>query len=601
MGRALNSQTAPNVAVALAHGRKLLARQPRLAAEQAREILASVPGNADGYRLLGEALRRTGEGEAANEAELAAISASVRDPELMRAGAALVENDLPTAEAILRPLLKHRPTDVAAIRMMAELAARVGRRVDAENLLRRALELAPGWAAARANLATLLHRMHRPAEALAELDRIETLEGVDDAQRSLRAAALGRLGGYDEAIALYREVLDRHPHQPKVWMSLGHMLKTVGEQADAIAAYRRALSIAPTLGEAWWSLANLKTIRFTDEDVGAMRTALEAPALGDDDRLHLQFALGKALEDRGDDAEAFAHYAEGNRIRANQQQFDPSLMTRHVKSCTEIFTRDFLDTRRGAGCDAPDPIFIVGLPRAGSTLLEQILSSHPAIEGTMELHDILALTQRFGRGEPRYPRNLPLLSDDELQALGREYLERTRVVRQTDRPLFIDKLPNNWAHVGFIRLILPHARIVDARRHPLACGFSNFKQHYARGQDFSYSLESIGLYYRDYIRLMAHFDAVMPGAIHRVIHEQLVADPETEVRRLLDFLALPFDEACLRFHETKRAVATASSEQVRRPISSEGLEHWRRFEPWLAPLKEALGPVLHTWIDVSAT
>jgi tetratricopeptide (TPR) repeat protein len=601
MDRVPNPRTAPNVAAALAHGRRLLAIQPRLAAEQAREILASVPHNADAYRLLGEALRRTGEDEAANEAELAAISASVRDPELIRAGAALVDNDLPAAEAILRPLLKRRPTDVAAIRMMAELAARVGRRVDAENLLRRALELAPGWAAARANLATLLHRMHRSAEALAELDRIETLEGVDDVQRSLRAAALGRLGGYDEAIALYRDVLDRHPDQPKVWMSLGHLLKPVGEQADAIAAYRRALSIAPSLGEVWWSLANLKTVRFTDEDVAAMRTALNTPALGDDDRLHLQFALGKALEDRGDYAEAFAHYADGNRIRADQQRYDASLITRHVKACEEVFTRDLLDSRRDAGCDAPDPIFIVGLPRAGSTLVEQILSSHPAIEGTMELHDVIALTQRFGRDEPRYPRNLPLLTDDELRALGREYLERTRVVRQTDRPFFIDKLPNNWAHVGFIRLILPNARIIDARRHPLACGFSNFKQHYARGQSFSYDLRHIGRYYRDYVRLMAHFDTVMPGAVHRIIHEQLVADPETEVRRLLDFLGLPFDEACLRFHETKRAVATASSEQVRQPISSEGLEHWRRFERWLDPLKEALGPVLHTWADVSAT
>lgn len=605
MSIALNPQMAPNVAAALAHGRRLLVDAPALAAQQAREILASVPGNADAYRLLGAALRQTGEREAANEAELAAIAASKRDPELLRAGAALVDNDLPTAETILRSVLKRRPTDVAAIRMMAELAARIGRRADAENLLRRAIELAPGWAALRANLATLLHRMHRPAEALAELERIETTEAMDDAQRNLRAAVLARLGGYDEAIALYREVLERHPDQPKVWMSLGHMLKTVGEQAESIAAYRRALEIAPTLGEVWWSLANLKTVRFTDEDIAAMRSALDLDGLGEDDRLHLHFALGKALEDRREDEPAFAHYAEGNRIRAAQLHYDPEVMTRHVEACEEVFTQEFLEFRKHAGCDVPDPIFVLGLPRSGSTLIEQILSSHPAVEGTMELHDIIALTQRLSQrtdeSDRSYPANVRDLSDEELRALGQEYVDRTRVVRTTGKPFFIDKMPNNWAHVGFIRLILPRAKIIDARRHPLGCGFSNFKQHYARGQAFSYSLQTIGRYYRDYVRLMAHFDRVAPGAVYRVIHEQLVADPEAEIRRLLDFLGLPFDEGCLRFHESKRPVATASSEQVRRPISSEGLEQWRRFEPWLGPLRQALGAVLDAYPEAPAS
>jgi tetratricopeptide (TPR) repeat protein len=605
MNRVLNPQTAPNVAAALAHGRRLLAIQPGLAAEQAREILASVPGSADGYRLLGEALRRTGEDEAANEAELAAISASVRDPELIRAGAALVDNDLPAAEAILRPLLMRRPTDVAAIRMMAELAARVGRRVDAENLLRRAIELAPGWAAPRANLATILYRQHRAEEALVELDQIERIGAEDDAQRNLRAAALGRLGGYDEAIALYRDVLTRHPGRPKVWMSLGHMLKTVGEQAEAIAAYRRAIELAPGLGEAWWSLANLKTVRFSEDDVAAMQAGLAGDALVDDDRLHLNFALGKALEDRGEDDGAFEHYSEGNRIRAGQLHYDPSAITAHVEACETLFTRKFLAEREGAGCAAPDPIFILGMPRAGSTLVEQILASHPLVEGTMELPDIIALSHRVGRGEDergrnaRYPAILAELQADELRALGQEYLDRTRVQRTSGKPFFIDKMPNNWSHVGFIRLILPNARIIDARRHPLACCFSNFKQHYARGQAFSYSLETVGSYYRDYVRLMTHFDAVMPGAVRRVIHEHLVADPEAEIRRLLDDLGLPFDEACLRFHESKRPVRTASSEQVRRPITSEGLDHWRRFDAWLGPLKSALGSALDQWDDAA--
>jgi len=604
MDKAFNPRTAPNVAVALGHGRKLLGQQPRLAAEQAREILLSVPGSADAYRLLGEALRRAGEDEAANEAELAAIAASIHDPELIRAGRALVENDLPVAEEILRPVLKRRPTDVAAIRMMAELAARIGRRVDAENLLRRAIELAPGWAAARANLATVLHRQHRAAEALAELDQIERMGAKDDAQRNLRAAALGRLGGYDEAIGLYRDVLTRHPGQPKVWMSLGHMLKTVGEQAESIAAYRRAIELAPTLGEVWWSLANLKTVRFSDDDIAAMRGALAGDALGDEDRLHLHFALGKALEDRREDEAAFAEYSQGNRIRAGQLNYDPDVVTAHIEACEALFTADFLAARQGAGCTAPDPIFILGMPRAGSTLVEQILASHPLVEGTMELPDIIALSQRAGRGDgdergkgPRYPAILAELPPEELRALGQEYLDRTRIQRTSGKPFFIDKMPNNWTHAGFIRLILPNARIIDARRHPLACCFSNFKQHFARGQAFSYSLETVGSYYRDYLRLMAHFDSVMPGVIHRVIHEALVADPEAEIRRLLDALDLPFDEACLRSHETVRPVRTASSEQVRRPISSEGLDQWRRFEEWLDPLKKALGPALDQWDD----
>jgi Flp pilus assembly protein TadD len=535
MNEALNDRAGPSVATALSHGRRLLRDSPALAAEQAREILAVIPDNAEAFRLLGAALRRTGDDDAASEAELAAISASVRDPELLRAGRALLDNDLGTAERILRPLLHRRPTDVAAIRMMAELAARVGRPRDAEHLLRRALELAPGFAAARSNLATLLYRQHRWAEAVAELDQIEPGDGSEDSQRSLRAAALGRLGAYQEAIGLYREVLARRPGEAKVWMSLGHMLKTVGEQDEAVQAYRRAIDGAPTLGEVWWSLANLKTVRFADEDVAAMRAALEQDDLSDDDRLHLNFALGKALDDAGEDEHAFARYAEGNRIRAAQMRYDPAAITSHVEASEALFTGRFLAERADHGCPAPDPIFILGMPRAGSTLIEQILSSHPEVEGTAELPDIITLVRKLNPGDiqkeglgERYPAMLAHLLAEQLRALGEEYLARTQVQRTTGRPLFIDKMPNNWAHVGFIRLILPNARIVDARRHPLACGFSNFKQHFARGQGFSYSLDWMGAYYRDYVRLMAHFDQVAPGAVHRVIHERLVADPEAE-------------------------------------------------------------------------
>ena len=522
------------------------------------------------------------------------------DPALLRAGQALVDNDLPTAEATLRPYLKQRPTDVRAIRMMAELAARVGRLVDAENLLRRAIELAPGFTAARANLATVLYKQNRAADAIAELDRIDRDGGANFGHASLKAAAYGRIGGHDEALSLYAQLLAARPGEPKLWMSYGHILKTVGEQAESVAAYRHAIAIQPSLGEAWWSLANLKTIRFDESDIAAMRAALDVPDLTAEDRFHLHFALGKALEDAGNPQASFDHYAEGNRLRRRRIDYDPGVIEQHVDRSTALFTAEFFAERKEWGCQAPDPIFILGMPRAGSTLVEQILASHPAIEGTAELPDLPAIARRLdGRklkgDESFYPECLAGLGAAELQALGEEYLERARVQRFTDRPFFIDKLPNNWAHVGLIRLILPRAKIIDARRHPLACGFSNYKQHYARGQKFSYDLGELGRYYAAYVRLMRNFDETLPDFVHRLVHEELVDNPEAEVRRLLDHLGLPFDPACLAFYENPRAVRTASSEQVRRPISRDGLDQWTRFDPWLGPLKDALGPLLQDW------
>ncbi|HEX8482772.1 MAG TPA: sulfotransferase [Allosphingosinicella sp.] len=529
-----------------------------------------------------------------------ALARSVRDPRLMEAGLALVEGRLAVAERLLRPHLKEKPTDVAAIRMMAELAGRLGRYADSEHLLRRALELAPGFTAARANLATVLHRQNRSAEAIEVLDHLLDGEPANPSHQNLKAAALGRIGGYEEAIALYADLLQRQPGHAKVWMSFGHVLKTLGRRDEGVAAYRRAIALAPALGEAWWSLANLKTVKLGEEDVAAMTAALDAPGLAQEDRFHLHFALGKALEDLGDAERAFAHYAEGNRLRRESIAYDPDEIEDHVERSAALLTRALFDARQGQGCPAPDPIFILGMPRAGSTLIEQILASHPDVEGTMELPDIPALARKVGGRKLRseqgsYPERLAELSPAELAVLGEEYLERTRVQRKTGRPFFIDKMPNNWAHSGFIHLILPNARIIDARRHPLACGFSNFKQHFARGQGFSYDLADLGRYYRAYVRLMSHFDRVLPGRVHRVIHERLVDDPETEVRRLLDHLGLPFDPACLRFHENERAVRTASSEQVRRPINREGIDQWRPFEPWLGPLKAALGPVLEAY------
>ena len=517
-------------------------------------------------------------------------------PRLIDAALALHDNALSVAEPLLRAHLKEDPFDVAAIRMLAELAGRIGRYKDAETLLRRALDLSPEFTAARANLAIALYRQNRSAEAIAELDLVLDDEPDNPGHANLKAAALGRIGGFDEAIELYEAVLKGAPHQPRVWMSYGHMLKTVGRQADGVAAYRQALALATGLGEAWWSLANLKTVRFDEADIAAMRSALGRDDISDEDRFHLDFALGKAFEDRKEADAAFGHYATGNALRRTKIVYDADETEAFVDRSVALFTPGFFAARAGQGCDAPDPIFILGMPRAGSTLVEQILSSHPLVEGTSELPDIPFLARQIAD----YPQGVDALAPSHLREIGEEYLRRASVQRRTDRPFFIDKLPNNWAHLPFIHLILPGAKIVDARRHPLGCCFSNFKQHFARGQAFTYALEDMGRYYRDYVRLLAHVDRVLPGLVHRVIYERMVDDTEVEVRALLAACGLEFDPACLDFHKTERAVRTASSEQVRRPIFREGTESWKPFEPWLDPLKAALGDVLDSYPGVPA-
>ena len=509
---------------------------------------------------------------------------------------ALNENQLDAAERLLKPHLKEDPFDVAAIRMLAELAARIGRWSDAENLLRRAVELAPGWTAAKANLALVLGRMGRPAEAMELLGDIFEDEPEELGHWNLKAATFGRLGDFEQAIELYEGVLERSPEQPRVWLSYGHMLKTVGRQADGIAAYRKAIALRPVLGEAWWSLANLKTVKFDEADLAAMEQALRSSGLGEEDRFHLDFALGKAMHDAGRADDAFAHYAKANALRLKSQPFNPERIKNAVDRCITILTAAVAAKQQG-GCGARDPIFIVGMPRAGSTLIEQILSSHSLVEGTSELPDIPMLARELGH----YPRGLLEASADKRRRLGEEYLRRAGVQRRTDRPFFIDKLPNNWLFVPFIHLVLPNARIIDARRHPLGCCVSNFRQHFARGQDFTYDLDHVGRYYADYVRLMAHVDAVLPGRVHRVIYERMVEDTEAEVRRLLDHCGLDFEPQVLEFYKTERAVRTASSEQVRRPIYREATEEWRSYEAHLGPLKTALGSVLDAYPEAPAT
>ena len=571
-----------------------------LAVQALRRAVQLKPDMPDAWRALGDHLTAMGETQAADAAYANHIRFSTRDPRLLEPAAALCENRIAVAESMLREHLKQFPTDVAAIRMFAEVAARLGRFGDAEKLLARCLELAPSFGAARHNYALVLHRQHKTAEALAETQRLLQDEPRNPGYRNLRAAILGRIGEYEQALEIYADVLKEFPRQAKVWMSYGHALKTAGRRPESIAAYRETISLAPTLGEAYWSLANLKTFRFAPDELASMEKQIERPDLDAADRYHLHFALGKALEDAGRYADSFHHYERGNALRREQITYDADETTEHVRRSKAALTAEMFASKAGFGSPAADPIFIVGLPRAGSTLLEQILSSHSQVEGTQELPDILAMARVLGekktrRETSRYPEVLASLTAEDCRALGEQYLERTRIQRKTDAPYFIDKMPNNFAHIGLIHLALPNAKIIDARRHPLGCCFSAFKQHFARGQSFSYSLNEVGRYYRDYAELMAHFDEVLPGRVHRVIYETLIDHTESEVRRLLDYCGLPFEPQVLRFYENDRAVRTASSEQVRMPIYKEGVEQWRHYEAFLNPLKAALGPALQSW------
>jgi tetratricopeptide (TPR) repeat protein len=480
--------------------------------------------------------------------------------------------------------------------MLAEVAARLGRHGDAEKLLSRALELAPSFEAARHNYAIVLFRQQKSADALVEIDRLLESDPRNPSYRNLKAAALARIGEYDAAIALYAQMLKEFPREHRVWLSYGHTLRTAGRQDECIIAYRKCIELAPSFGEAYWSLANLKTIRFTSGDVAAMRKALARADLKNEDRYHLHFSLGKALEDAAEYAPSFSHYDQGNRLRRASVSYKAQDTTAHLERSRALFTREFFESRAGLGALDADPIFIVGLPRAGSTLIEQILSSHSQVEGTMELADLTMLARELSEQKhksegSKYLDKLAGLDGGQLRALGEKYLARTRIQRKSGRPLFIDKMPNNFAHLGMIQLILPNAKIIDARRHPMANCFSAFKQHFARGQTFSYDLGELGHYYRDYVALMAHFDEVLPGRVHRVSYERMVGDTESEIRRLLAYCGLEFEETCLRFNETERAVRTASSEQVRQPIFRDGVEQWRNYEQWLGPLREALGPL----------
>ncbi len=561
------------------------------------------PEHPEAWRVLADHLMATGDTEGGDVAYSRHVQCSTRDPILREAAGAMVKSDVAMAERLLKKHLMQSPTDVPAIRMLAEVAVRCGKDVDAENLLIRCLELAPSFAAARYNLAVILHRRNDPNGALIEIEKALAADPESPSYRNLCAVILSRIGEYNRSIELYSRLLSEYTDNAKVWLSFGHVLKTQGSVEKCIEAYRRSLELLPGFGEAYWSLANLKTFRFSDDEINAMQAQLEDKNLSGENRWHIQFALGKAYEDAENYADSFKHYAKGNALFRLRSSYDPDSNTSRAQRLKSELSEEFFSERKGVGCDSNDPIFIIGMPRSGSTLLEQMLSCHSQVEGTTELPDMITLAKEL-RGEAEseevavYASVLKTKNNDELRRLGERYLETTRIHRKTDRPLFIDKMPNNFLHVGMIHLILPNAKIIDARRHPMACGFSNFKQYYAQGQGFSYGLTEMGRFYYDYVDLMAHFDAALPGRIHRVHYEDTVSDTEAVVRSMLAYCGLEYESACLRFFENDRPVRTASSEQVRQPIYQSGVEQWKHYEEWLDPLTEALGPVLEQYPNV---
>ena len=551
------------------------------------------------WRALGDQLVLDGDEAGGRVAHERSFALTARTPELVEAAELMHGGKTGQAERIVREYLKAQPTDVNAIRLLADIGMKLSRYREARDLLARCLELAPDFHLARYNYAVVLTRRNQLPEALEEARRVLASDPANPNYLLLEGNVLVQMGDHEHALERFERVLATYPNHPRAQMNYGHALKTVGRLDESIAAYRRCIALQPGIGEAFWSLANLKTYRFTDSEVELMREQISATQGKPEDQSHLAFALGKALEDRGEFDESFDCYERGNRIRKVNHRHSVRINVFDTARQMKTLTAEFFAARQGWGCPAPDPIFIVGLPRSGSTLLEQILSSHSQVQGTAELIDVIQISRLLGEKSRRlpaskYPEVLATLDADRFRELGEGYVASTRVQRN-DRPFFIDKMPNNFRHVGLIHLMLPNAKIIDARRHPMACCFSGFKQLFASGQTFTYGLEEIGKYYRDYVFLMDHWDRVLPGRVLRVKYEDMVADSGNQVRRLLDYCGLPFEEQCLRFWETERAVRTPSSEQVRQPLYRSGLEQWRNFEKHLGPLKEALGPVLERY------
>lgn len=560
-----------------------------IAYEQAVDLNSALTASWRALSDLYESLGRMAEAQKARR-EYLRLRSTAQD--VVHASGRLIEGDVLGAERLLRRHLRTHVTDVEAMRLLAQVGVKLDVLDDAEFLLESVLALSAEDIEARYEYALVLLRRHKYMRALEAVQQLLQIDPQNRAFRTIHANARVGLGDHEAALRIFAELGGETPENAEILLSTGHSLKTLGRQMEAIQSYRAAAAARPRFGDAYWSLANLKTYRFEEEEVEQMLAYEADSAVSEIDRYHLCFALGKAFEDRADYARSFEYYARGNALKSRETRYDADAFQRSVQQQIACCSGELL-SKGPRGCASAAPIFIVGLPRAGSTLLEQILASHSLVEGTSELSEIPRLVQRLcGREErnqeSRYPGMLRELTCDQLKKFGEAYIAETKAYRE-GKPFFIDKMPNNFRHLGLIRMILPRAKIIDARREAMACCFSNFKQLFAAGQEFTYSLRDIGRYYRSYAELMRHWDCVLPGGILRVQYEELVEDLEGNVRRILEFCGLEFEPQCLDFHNTMRSVRTASSEQVRRPIFREGIDQWRHYEPWLGPLQEALG------------
>jgi len=571
-------------------------KQASAAIESFARAVKRSPALLGAWRMLDGLYRLTGRNADAADAASQVARLQSLPTEILTASGLFSDGDLDVAEPLVRAYLLRHGHHVEAMRLLARIG--MARQVydDAELLLAGVLELAPHYRAARQEYASVLVELHKHEQARSEINMLLKDDPDSRELRTLDAYNSVGIGEHERAIALYGSLLLATPDDADVHLSIAHAEKTLGRRQQAIESYHRAAACRPEFGDAYWSLANLKTYRFTDEEFSRMRTAEAAATTRTADRIHLCFALGKALEDQGEYEESFRFYARGNALKRAQSTYQADIIESNARRQTELCTAEFFANRDGWGAADPDPIFIIGLPRSGSTLIEQILASHSKVEGTHELVHIPQAARRLrGRDpdprNPRYPGVLTEMNAEEFSTLGKQYLSDTRIYR-TGKAFFIDKMPNNMRHVGLIHLMLPNARIIDARREPMACCFSNLKQLFAQGQEFTYSIDDIARYYRTYLELMQHWERALSGRVLRVQHEDMVADLETNVRRILEYCGLDFEPQCIEFHKTKRSVRTASSEQVRQPITRVGLDHWKHFEPWLDPLKEALGDAL---------
>jgi tetratricopeptide (TPR) repeat protein len=573
------------------------------AARSLSRVIELEPTHPQAWRAIGDALIQTGDVRGAAEAYAKQFASTNLDLKTLAQISTVEPDQAHEAQSVLREYLNTCPTDLMAIRMLGRMYMGVGQFEAAERMFAYALNVDPVFRSARLDHAASLRQQMKYAEEIHDLDFL-LKEDPDNADyRYMRATALSAAGRLNDALKYCEELIQAEPEHPTFRLALAHALRTAGQQDACIAAFQEALRLEPGLGAAWWGLANLKTYRFSQVELETIRAELDRPKLTREAREYLEFALGKALEDIGEYEQAFGHYVRGNMIIRSENPFDAEGIGRSVAREKSRFAREFFSLHLNDGCPSPAPIFVLGLPRSGSTLVEQILASHSSVEGTGELPCVNAIVLRL---ETKLAEQSEKTADDadalfhgeNLGSLGEEYLERCRHFRKLATPFFTDKMPNNFHHLGVIAAILPKARIIDARRHPLGCCFSNFKQIFPSRQGASYDLVDIGRYYRGYVELMAHFDRELPGRVHRVIYEDLVTNSEREIRRLLEFCGLPFEEECLGFHRTERGIKTISSEQVRQPMYTGSIDQWRHFEPWLGPMKAALGPILDTYPTV---